>query len=104
MVLPGQERSVFTKEVLVLSATAEAPFDNFFIAWALMQDSVNAQWDRVIFMQTNREDLGDRWKEVLVPVPRSKKEAEALSKSTRDYYQGLARLKKEYQEKLSEWK
>lgn len=104
MVLPGQERSVFTKEVLVFSATADAPFDNFFIAWALMLDSVNAQWNRVIFMQTNREDLGDRWREILIPVPPNKDESELLSRSTRNYYEGLSRLRKEYLKKLSEWK
>ena len=104
MVLPGQEKSVFTKEVLIFSATADAPFDNFFIAWALMLSSVNVQWNRVISMQTNREDLGDRWREILIPEPPNKGESELLSKSTRDYYEGQSKLRKEYQIKLAEWK
>lgn len=104
VILPGQERAVFTKEVLVLSAGETAPFDNFYIAWALMLEPVNAQWGRVVFMQTNREDLGDRWKEISIPVPSSRAEADLLSGSTRDYYEGLARLKSEHQRSLEEWR
>lgn len=104
VILPGQERAVFTKEVLVLSATDEAPFDNFYIAWSLMLDHVHAQWDRVVFMQTNREDLGDRWKEVLVPVPGDRGLADDLSKSVRSYYKSLAELKTAFLQEMSSWK
>ena len=40
IILPGQERAVFTKEVLVFRATDLAAFDNFYIAWALMLEPV----------------------------------------------------------------
>lgn len=104
IILPGQERAVFTKEVLIFSATELATFDNFYIAWALMLEPVNAQWERVVFMQTNREDLGSRWREILIPVPLERSQADLLSGATRDYYKGLARLRAEYQERLSTWK
>ncbi len=103
VILPGQERAVFTKEVLVLSATELAPFDNFYIAWALTLGPVNAQWGRVVFMQTNREDLGDRWREVSIPVPSERALADSLSDGTRAYYEGLARLRDDYQQSLSTW-
>ena len=67
MLLPGQERAVFTKETLIMNATAEALFDNFYLGWALDLDVVRKQWGRVVFMQTNREDLGNRYREILIP-------------------------------------
>ena len=69
MLLPGQERAVFTKETLIMNATAEALFDNFYLGWALDLDVVRKQWGRVVFMQTNREDLGNRYREILIPIP-----------------------------------
>lgn len=84
--------------------TNDVIFVFFYIAWALMLQPVGAQWGRVVFMQTNREDLGDRWKEISIPVPSSRAEADSLSGSTRDYYEGLARLKSEHQRSLEEWR
>lgn len=84
--------------------TNDIIFVFFYIAWALMLELVNAQWGRVVFMQTTREDLGDRWKEISIPVPSSRAEADSLSGSTRDYYEGLARLKSEHQRSLEEWR
>ena len=103
VVLPGQEQAVFTKEVLVFRAAATAPFDNFYIAWVLALGPVARQWERVIFMQTNREDLGERWKEVLVPAPSDATRAASLSKGTEDYYRGLSELGERYREELSRW-
>lgn len=104
VVLPGQERSVFTKEVLILRADRAAPFDNFFLAWALMLPKVNAQWKRVVFMQTNREDLGDRWKEIVIPVPVDEITSASYSGEVRKYYKGLARLRSELETSMSRWK
>lgn len=93
MLLPGQERSVLTKEVLVICATESACFDNFYIMWALSNEHVLAQWSRVVFMQTNREDLGNRWREIEVPLPSSREMADALAAPYRSYYTGLAELR-----------
>ena len=104
MVLPGQENAVFTKEVLILRASERAPFDNFYLAWTLMLPKVQAQWDRVVFMQTNREDLGDRWREVEIPVPGSREDAKRYSKTVREYYEGLSRLRTSLNAALAKWK
>ena len=65
----GSGAGVFTKETLIMNATAEALFDNFYLGWALDLDVVRKQWGRVVFMQTNREDLGNRYREILIPIP-----------------------------------
>ena len=58
MVMPGQERMVFTKEILLFSVSPDAPIDPFYLFWAMRLQDVQSQWQRVIFMQTNREDWG----------------------------------------------
>lgn len=65
---------------------------------------MNAQWGRVVFMQTNREDLGDRWREISIPVPSDRARADSLSDGTRAYYEGLARLRDDYRKSLSTWR
>lgn len=54
MLLPGQERAVFTKETLIMNVMSETLFDNFYLGWALDLDAVRKQWNRVVFMRTNR--------------------------------------------------
>ncbi len=103
VVLPGQEDVVLTKEVLVLRAEDDSAFDGFYLAWALMLPKVQSQWERVIFMQTNREDLGDRWREIEIPLPESREIADSLSKTARAYFTGLARLQSLLVNDLESW-
>ena len=69
-----------------------------------MLEPVNAQWGRVVFMQTNREDLGERWREILIPVPPARGRSDSLSRAAREYYEGLAKLRADFQDSLSTWK
>jgi hypothetical protein len=41
-------------------------------------------------MQTNREDVGKRYLEILLPVPPTRKRANEISEPFRTYYQTLA--------------
>lgn len=93
VLMPGQEQVVLTREVIVLRVTKQAPFDAFYLLWALSLQVVRDQWRRVIFMQTNREDVGHRYREILVPIPPDKKQAQDVSKEFRTYFQGMARLR-----------
>ncbi|MBT2461933.1 hypothetical protein J7E92_09820 [Streptomyces sp. ISL-63] len=93
VIMPGQERVVLTKEVLVLRASEEAPFDNFYLLWAMTLKAVRRQWDRIVFMQTNREDVGQRYREIRIPVPPSREVADSVSKAFRDYYIGTQQLR-----------
>jgi hypothetical protein len=95
VLMPGQERIVLTKEVIIIRATAGAHFDQFFLLWALTLDEVRSQWRRIVLMQTNREDVGDRVGEIEIPVPRSRSEADLVARPFKAYFQSLeeARLK-----------
>ena len=97
MIMPGQERMVMTKEILILSVSPDAPIDSFFLFWALSLNNVQSQWKRVIFMQTNREDLGDRYRFIEIPYTTDKKRAEEISSGYRHYFWGLDELRREFE-------
>jgi hypothetical protein len=101
LLMPGQEQVVLTREIILLRVTPQAPFDAFFLLWALSLRVVREQWQRVIFMQTNREDVGDRYREILLPIPPDKSTARAVSREFRAYYSGLSRLREKFSEYLS---
>lgn len=96
VLMPGQEKLVLTKEILVLHAAESAQFDNFYLLWAMSLKVVRRQWNRIVFMQTNREDVGDRFKEILVPVPLKDGVAAQVSASFRTYYEGMNKLRADY--------
>ncbi len=90
LLMPGQEQVVLTKEIIVLRPGPEADFDSFYLLWAMSLRIVREQWRRVVFMQTNREDVGRRWLEIEVPVPSSRAVADRVSEPFRTYYQAIA--------------
>jgi len=90
VLMPGQERVVLTKEIIILRPGPAAHFDSFYMLWALTLSIVREQWQRVVFMQTNREDVGARWLEIEVPVAKSREIADTTSKPFRTYYNAIA--------------
>ncbi|MBR7743745.1 hypothetical protein KC207_10635 [Phycicoccus sp. BSK3Z-2] len=96
VIMPGQERIVLTKEVLILRATADAIADNFYLLWALSLKVVRDQWRRVVFMQTNREDVGERFLEIRIPWPHEEKIGTRVSADFREYYQGVEALRSRF--------
>lgn len=95
MLMPGQEQVVTTKEVIVMRPGEKANFDPFYLMWALTLNIVRDQWRRVIFMQTNREDVGNRYLNIRIPIPRDTQHAMEASQPFRDYYQNLAKARDE---------
>jgi hypothetical protein len=104
ILLPGQEQVVMTKEIIVLRPGQSANFDSFYLLWALSLRIVRDQWRRVIFMQTNREDVGKRYLEILFPMPSSSEHAMEISKEFRDYYQTLSTARSTFSDYLSQKK
>lgn len=102
VLMPGQERVVLTKEIIVLRPGPKASFDSFYLLWALTLNIVREQWKRVVFMQTNREDVGDRWLEIEIPVARTGEVADAASEAFRSYYQTIAAARGELADYLRE--
>jgi len=101
VLMPGQERVLLTKEVIVVRPGPAAQFDAFFLLWALTLKIVRDQWRRVVFMQTNREDVGKRYLELLLPVPNTPERAREVSEPFRAYYTSLARARQHFADYLS---
>ncbi|MFI5003761.1 MAG: hypothetical protein ACHQE6_01985 [Solirubrobacterales bacterium] len=102
VLMPGQERIVCTKEVLILRPGVAASFNSFYLLWAMSLKIVRDQWQRIVFMQTNREDTGDRYLEIRIPVPPTSKRAGEVSRAFSNYYQGIAKIRKEFLKYLGE--
>lgn len=96
LLMPGQERVVLTKEMLVVRTSDLTDLDNFYLLWALSLKVVRQQWNRVVLMQTNREDVGERYREILIPWPAEVADGKAVSESFRTYYQGVEKLRRSF--------
>lgn len=101
MIMPGQEQVVVTKEVLILRPAPHATADNFFLMWALALNAVRDQWKRIVFMQTNREDVGKRYLEIEIPWPEKRETGDSISQPFRDYYQGIEKLRQNFMRELA---
>lgn len=90
LLMPGQERVLLTKEIIVIRPGKAATFDAFYLLWAMTLKIVRDQWKRIVFMQTNREDVGKRFLEISIPVPMDLEVARRASEPFADYYKALA--------------
>ncbi len=93
VLLPGEERIVVTKEVFILRVLDDKLFDHFYLLWALSLKAVREQWRRIALMQTNREDCGARYLEIILPMPTSKEWADNTSAQFRKYFTTIAEAK-----------
>lgn len=96
MIMPGEEQVVLTKEMFVFRVLNDKVWDPFYLFWALCLQPVREQWRRIVLMQTNREDCGDRYREIVIPRPPNKKWALDASKSFREYFQSMAEAKAKF--------
>lgn len=96
VLMPDQLQIVLTKEMLILRTGELATFDNFYLLWALSLRAVRRQWERIVFMQTNREDVGTRYREIRIPVPPDRKTADAFSSPMKKFYTGINELRTQY--------
>jgi len=93
VLLPGEERIVLTKEVFVLRVINPKLFDHFYLLWALSLKAVREQWRRIALMQTNREDCGSRFREIILPKPKNKAWADKVAQEFQAYFTTIAQAK-----------
>jgi len=96
VLMPGQQNVVLTKEVIIIRATEAALFNQFYLMWALSLSAVRSQWKRIVFMQTNREDVGKRLLEILIPSPKTEQTADQMSLPFKTYYEGVEISRKNF--------
>ena len=100
ILLPGEERVVLTKEVFVFRVVDLEIFNPFYLLWALSLKVVRDQWRRVALMQTNREDCGMRYREVVLPRPPNKTWALLMSEPFRKYFTTIADARTAFAEEV----
>ena len=99
ILLPGEEQVVLTKEMFVIrvSASGAELFEPFYLHWALSLKAVRNQWRRIALMQTNREDVGARYREIRIPWPTHADSPQVWtdehSKDFKAYFEGIAKAK-----------
>ena len=96
IIMPGEEQVVLTKEMFIFRVKDTFIWSPFYLFWALCLQAVREQWRRITLMQTNREDCGDRYREIILPAPPSRKWADGKSKAFRDYFTTMAGAKAEF--------
>ncbi len=103
ILLPGEEQVVITKEVFIIRVEGVDGdgIDPFYLLWAFCLQAVRAQWRRITLMQTNREDVGDRYREILIPAPRNAEWAEAVSAPFRHYFTAIAAARERFLPELA---
>jgi type I restriction enzyme M protein len=101
ILLPGEERVVLTKEVFVFRVAEKGPWDPFYLLWALSLRSVRDQWRRIALMQTNREDCGNRYREIVIPQPPTREWARKSSAAFRTYFETIATAKTKFIEAVN---
>lgn len=101
VLMPGQERVVLTKEMIVMRPGPEADFDSFYFLWAMSLKVVRQQWQRIVFMQTNREDTGQRYREIQIPMAPTRAERDQIAEPFKAYYEGTAKLREKFLDYLS---
>jgi len=100
VLLPGEERIVITKEVFILRVIDDKLFDHFYLLWALSLKAVREQWRRIALMQTNREDCGSRFREIILPKPKTKAWADKTAEQFRKYFTTLSEAKSTFIESV----
>ncbi len=100
ILLPGEEQIVLTKEVFIFRVINDELINHFYLLWAFSLKAVREQWRRIALMQTNREDCGDRHREIILPLPPTRKWALERSNAFQKYFETLANAKSEFVEVL----
>lgn len=101
MVMPWQTHVVFTKEILLLRvATNGEGIDPFLLLALFSLKVVQEQYLNLALMQTNRDHLGDHWREVVVPIPATADAREAVAAPIRRYFEGLILARESYDQLL----
>ena len=83
----GKENVILTKEIYIWRVNEEAHTINPYLLLNLMSlKVVHDQFNYLVLMQTNREDLSNRYKEVMIPIPRDNETRNEWSEPIRQYF------------------
>lgn len=97
VIMPWQTGVVLTREIEVWRCAKNAEHIDPWLLLALVSlRVVHDQFNFLVLMQTNREDLGERFRELLLPIPRSSEKCEEWSRPIREFFDATVRARRSY--------
>lgn len=102
VVMPWQTHVVLTKEIVVLRCAKKSRVSPWLLLVMLSLRVVNDQFRYLVQMQTNREDLGKRLFELLIPIPIYQKVRDKWEVHTKNFFLAQVKAREEYEKLLSD--
>jgi type I restriction enzyme M protein len=97
VIMPWQTKVVLTREIEIWRVTKGAKRIDPWVLLALVSlGAVHDQFNFLVVMQVNREDLGERYKELLLPLPTSAEKREEWAWPIRDFFEATIRARESY--------
>ena len=97
VVMPWQTHVVLTKEIAVLRCPAKSRVSPWLLLVMMSLRVVNDQFRYLVQMQTNREDLGKRLLELLIPVPTDQKVRDNWEVHAKKFFLAQVKARDEYE-------
>ena len=101
VVMPWQTHVVLTKEIAVLRCTRLGRVSPWLLLVMMSLRVVNDQFRYLVQMQTNREDLGKRLLELLIPVPTEENVKDKWEGHAKKFFLAQVKARGEYDKLLS---
>ena len=97
VVMPWQKDCILTREIAIWRVSKNASR----IDWALLLmlaslKVVFHQYRHLVLMQMNREDLSERYRELILPIPRDRGKRQAWADPVRSYFESMASARDAY--------
>ncbi|MDB5583794.1 MAG: hypothetical protein JWR80_8970 [Bradyrhizobium sp.] len=90
LVLPWQTDVLLTREMLGLRVLPNNKRISPYLLLALLSlKVVQDQFKTLVLMQTNREHLGDHWREVIIPIPDNEPDRLEIENPVRAYFDSI---------------
>jgi type I restriction enzyme M protein len=97
VIMPWQTDVILTRENYIWRVSGEAKRIDPWLLLALGSlKVVHDQFKFLVLMQMNREDLGARFRELLLPLPRNHARREQWSAPIREYFQATSLAREKY--------
>ena len=90
---------ILTREIFIWRLKDEGEWIDrwLFLALASLK-VVHEQFSYLVLMQMNREDLGNRYKDLLLPIPRTPEAREKWAGPVRRYFESITEARKSYED------
>jgi len=96
VIMPWQVNAVLTKEITIFRVVDPTRLSPWLLLVMMSLRVVNDQFRYLVQMQTNREDLGQRIRELRVPIPDKISVREGWEDQVRSYLEATAAAHSEY--------